>query len=147
MKSFRFDTFEKEGCRFGRIAEDVEWQTGILGYTVTIAQMIESKKGVMLWVHCDLFPDGRLRAYNSTEYDFGSGPAINNLPVIYSSLKHDMGCHLTNMGLILWKFRAWFDKFYREDLQAYGCPPIRAWGHWSAVRFNSKFVAYWKAGE
>lgn len=140
--SFRFDTFEESGETFGRIAEDVTWQTGITGYRCSIARKIESTRNVMLWVQADLREDGTLIARNSTEYDFGSGPAINNLPVIYASLKHDIGCHLTHLGLIPWKFRAWFDKEYRQDLLDYGASVFRSWYQWTVVRSYSKFVAF-----
>ena len=141
--SFRFDTFCLEGHRFGRIAEDVVWQTEIIGHRCTIIQKIKSKRGVMLWVHAELYENGTLVAHESTEYDFGSGPAINNLPVIYASLKHDIGCHLTDLGLLRWKYRAWFDKTYRKDLDEYGASLPRRWYHWAGVRAYSKTISYW----
>jgi hypothetical protein len=141
--SFRFDTFWQEGHRFGRLAEDVVWQTEIKGYRRTICQKVKSKRGVMLWVHAELYENGTLVAHEGTEYDFGSGPAINNLPVIYASLKHDIGCHLTNLRMIAWKWRSWFDAEYRRDLAAYGERlPRRAW-HWLGVSAYSQIIARW----
>lgn len=142
--SFRFDHFVRNGRHFGRIAEMVQWQTEVKGFAVRYNGHVDSD-GTTLWVSFELFPDGVMNAYSLTEYDFGSGPAIDDLCVIYSSLPHDIGCHLTNMGLIPWKWRKYFDGLYSKALSFYGCPWWRKAYQWTGVRLNSKFVAYWKA--
>jgi hypothetical protein len=140
--SFRFDLFKKGGKHFGRLAQDVQWQTDVKGHAVRFAGFVD-RSGIEIWVSFELFPDGVLNGYSGCEWDFGTG-AIDDLCVIYPSLKHDIGCDLTNKGLIPWEWRKYFDSQYRKGLSFYGCPWYRQAWQWSVVRFNSKFVAYWK---
>jgi len=141
--SFRFDRFTRNKYTFGRLAHDVWWQTEVLGYNVKIQDYMVVK-GEKLWVNIELFEDGKMVGRKKTEYDFGSGPAINNLPVIYSSAPHDFGCHFTNTRLIPWKWRKWFDNFYWRGMGFYGANiPRRIW-QWAAVTGYSQLVARWK---
>lgn len=141
--SFRFDYFRREGKYFGRLVGTAIWQTEITGHAFRY-DGFRTVAGVDLWVSFSLSADGLMAAYDRTEYDFGSGPAINDLCVIYASLPHDIGCHLTDMGAIPWKWRGWFDAFYRKGLAFYGCQWVRKAWQWAVVRSYSKFIAYHK---
>jgi hypothetical protein len=147
-ESFRYDLFTSTNAsgrkpkRFGRLAHNAQYQTEIRGISFRFSGTV-MVDGYALWVSFELFTDGVLNIYSGTEWDFGTG-AIDDLCVIYASLPHDIGCHLTNYGWIEWKYRAVFDALYRRALSFYGCPWYRQAWHWLAVRSNSKFNAYWR---
>jgi len=124
--------------RCGRVTDLITYQTPITGYTAVIEQEIRGK-----WVRCLLTDDGALSVFPDTLWDFGTG-AIDTPDVVRASLAHDMFCHLTDLGLIPWKYRKIADNYYRELLLQYGCTEARAHTHWAVVRTNSKFRAYWK---
>lgn len=145
---FPHDNFVKEGRKFGRLTGEVEFSVPVLGYEADLCDLFESKpllgKPVKLWVHAKLYKTGRLIVRNTSEWDYGSGPAIDTPDVVRASLPHDVLCHLTNARKIPWKFRSVADQVYREALNYYGASLPRRWIQWAGVRLYSECVARWR---
>lgn len=95
-------------------------------------------------VSCALAADGTLNIDVGTEWDFGSGPAVDTPAVVIASLAHDMICHLTNYRLIPWQCRAMGDRMYRVMLEQNGAGLVRRGVHWIGVRGYSELIARWR---
>jgi hypothetical protein len=126
------------GRRRGLTTGTVNFLTPVTGHNLRLDREVAGK-----WVRCELFGNGLLIVYPDTAWDFGTG-AIDTPDVVRASLAHDMFCHMTHLGLIPWEKRAIADRYYRDLLLQYHCPPFRAWYQWAVVRANSKFNAYWR---
>ena len=131
------------GGNGARLTEDVTYGTGIAGHKAYLRDYMVVG-GHAAKVECALLEDGNLIVYAGTEWDFGSGPAIDTPSVIIASLAHDMICHLTNKRLIPWSCRAQGDRMYREMLKQNGTCITRQWRHYIGVRLYSELVARWK---
>lgn len=137
-------TLFREGRRhWGRLNDDVIIHTGITGHLAEIDGTVTPMKAL-------LYPDGRLKIYAGSRWDFGSGPALNTPGMVRASLVHDAFCHLTNLGLVPWSVRKDADRLFRDMLKEYQpdfhpLDPRRMarWRRWAGVRLNSKFWAYW----
>jgi len=131
--------------RGGRLREDVTFGTGILGHAAYFRDYVylRSVKRVAK-VEGALLVTGELIVYAGTEYDFGSGPAVDTPAVVIASLAHDMICHLTNARAIPWACRAMGDRMYREMMRQNGAGFVRRWGHWLGVRGYSELIARWR---
>lgn len=130
------------GGTWGELQGPCRFETPIIGHKANLTGAIGDA-----WVDCSLSSDGILWAQAGTQWDFASGPAVDTPTVLLASLAHDMGCHLTDKGLIPWSCREWFDAYYRDLLGHYGVGWARRWYHWAAVRTYSKAVAYRKREE
>lgn len=71
-------------------------------------------------------------------WDGGSGPAIDNNPMLIASLQHDGFYQLIREGPLNIKFRKIADIIFRKKLIEYGSWKIRAWWCYFAVRFFGK---------
>jgi hypothetical protein len=131
------------GGKGGRLTDTATYGTGITGYNVEFKDSIVIN-GRVAFVHCALIPDGTLFVYLDTQWDFGSGPAIDTPAVVIASLPHDMICHLTNARRIPWACRALGDKMYRVMLAQNGVSAARRGWQWLGVRVYSELVARWK---
>lgn len=129
--------------RGGELTADVEYWTGITGHRLDFARVVATKYGPA-WVDCSLFDDGRLAVRTGTQWDFGSGPAVDTPAVVIASLAHDMICHLTNYRLIPWQCRAMGDRMYRVMLEQNGAGLVRRGVHWIGVRGYSELIARWR---
>lgn len=131
------------GGKGGQLTGDAEFWTGIQGHDVEFDRYVWIK-GRRAYVHCRLMRDGRLWVYTDTQWDFGSGPAIDTPAVVIASLAHDMICHLTNARLIPWDCRAAGDLMYRTMLAQNGAGFMRRWWQYVGVRGYSEAVARWR---
>jgi hypothetical protein len=129
--------------KWGRLMSPVETDTRIAGYSAKIDEGA---------VFATLEPNGLLFIGTGTEWDFGSGPAVNTPEMVRASLVHDMMCHFTDRGLIPWSCRHKADKLFLSHLDKYGRK--RAWysplRYWKYVRFTgvvcySQLIARWRA--
>jgi hypothetical protein len=114
--------------KWGRLNQDVFIETGITGHEASIMNS---------GIYCHLQPDGMMWIGTGTEWDFGSGPAINTPAMVRASLVHDMFCHLTDRGLVPWNVRSKADKLFRQHLIDYN--PKRRWfnplRYWHNARY------------
>jgi hypothetical protein len=98
---------------------------------------------------CHLFPDGRLKIYMLSEYDFGSGGiTVQDLGMIRASLYHDALCHMTDAGLLPYTERRRADNHFASLLWQTGSRgPIAAvstaW-RWTGVTLYSQTLARWR---
>jgi hypothetical protein len=115
----------------GRLLSALEFESGIKGHVVNDPALAFY-----------LAPDGCLTLYTGFEWDFASG-AIDTPAMVIASAYHDAGCVMTDKGLLPWKYRAHFDKQFRELLKENGVGFARRWWCWAGVRTYSKTVAYW----
>jgi len=128
--------------RWGRLLEPVELYTDIKGHTAEL-RTIDAQ--------ADLHDDGRLYIYAGTEWDFGSGPAVNTPEMVRASLVHDIFCHMTNYRLVPWEVRWQGDRLFRQHIKKYAPKrrwfnPMRYWHvpRWVAVASYSQGIARWK---
>lgn len=136
--SLSFDLIR--GGKAGRLTAPAEFGTGITGHDAAI----QYRRFAGYLVACQLTQDGRLYVQADTEWDFGSGPAIDTPAVVIASLAHDMICHLTNARLIPWSCRAQGDAMYRTMLEQNGTGFLRRWWQYAGVRGYSETVARWR---
>lgn len=115
-----------------RLDEDYRFDTGIKGHEARIEYRPDA---------CQLWPFGTLIVYEGFVWDFGSGPAIDTPDMVIASLAHDALCGLTDRGLVPWSVRKQADKYFRYLLKINGCPWIRRWYAYLAVRFYSYNIA------
>lgn len=128
------------GGKAGRLTAPAEFLTGITGHDASI----DYRRISGHLVACSLSPDGRLAVRADTEWDFGSGPAIDTPAVVIASLPHDMLCHMTNLRLLPWSCRADADRMYRVMLAQNGVRFLRRWWQYVGVRAYSEALARWK---
>lgn len=143
LHNLRYHTLHKGRSLWGKLDADVIYNVHIYGHDV---EYIDSH------AHCKLNArTGKLIIMAGTEWDFGTG-ALNTPEMVRASLIHDMLCHLTNAGLIPYKYRRHADRLFLNHLKMYG--PRRPWYHplryWKYVRFagvtiNSQTLARWRA--
>lgn len=127
----------------GRLTSDATFDTGITGYHVQFNRHVVVDGRVARAI-CELFEDGVLIVRTGTEYDFGSGPAIDTPSVVIASLAHDMICHLTNARLLPWSCRSLGDTMYRVMLGQNGTGFARRCRHFIGVRLYSELIARWR---
>lgn len=120
--------------KWGRLLEDYAYYTPIKGYFADMR--LEN-------FHCSLREDGFLVIYSDSEWDFGSGPAVDTPAMVIASLAHDAGCHMTNHRVLPWECRARFDAYFRELLKTNGNGLWR-YVRWAGVVTYSQLVARWK---
>lgn len=112
------------------LEETIVFQEFVTGYDADIQSV-------------SLDTDGTLTLYPGFTWDFGSGPAFNNTPMIYASLFHDGISRITISGQVPWKVRKEGDKYFRMLLGKAGASPLRQFVTYSGVRFYSIFIARW----
>jgi len=127
----------------GKLTDTATFGTGITGHAAELKTSLVID-GRIAFVNCALLTDGTLFVYADTQWDFGSGPAIDTPAVVIASLAHDMICHLTNARAIPWGCRALGDKMYRVMLGQNGTGAIRRGWQWLGVRGYSTMVARWQ---
>lgn len=129
--------------RWGRVKFPVATNTVITGYDVFIEEPT-------LYTH--LTENGLLWVGTGTEWDFGSGPAVNTPEMVRASLVHDMFCIMTDRGLVPWSVRSKADKLFRDQIKEFS--PVRKWynpmRYWYLARYvavvvYSQGIARWKA--
>ena len=118
----------------GRLLDTYAYHTPVKGYEAEIMERT---------IRTRLSADGTLTVFYCTEWDFGSGPAVDTPAMVTASLAHDIFCHLTDRGLIPWECRAPADGYFRQVLKDCG---NGAWRHarWLGVRFYSTCLAKWR---
>jgi hypothetical protein len=126
--------YELVNGKRGKLLSDYIFSTPITGYRVRLQTKTE---------RADLFPDGRLVIYAPTEWDFGSGPAVNTPAMVYASLAHDIFCVMTNLRLLPWSCRGAADKYFWSCLTEAGAATSR-WWRAPGVMLYSQLVARWK---
>jgi hypothetical protein len=129
--------------RWGRLKSPVVIDTGITGFDVFIDEPT---------LRFHLMRDGLLWVDAETEWNFGSGPAVNTPEMVRASLPHDLFCIMTDRGLLPWSVRAQADKLFRTHVKELS--PKRPWynpfRYWYNIRYAgvwvySNGVARWKA--
>jgi len=120
--------------RRGRLNSPHYFDTPITGYS---GDVFYTNKA------CSLAPDGRLTCYAGMEWDFATG-AIDTPAMVIASMAHDAFCYMTNLGALPWEVRKKADDYFRDLLRGQGASWPRSRWCWAAVRFNSKFISYWK---
>lgn len=118
----------------GRLLDAYSYHTPIKGYEAEIMERT---------TRCRLAADGTLVVFFCTEWDFGSGPAVDTPAMVAASLAHDMFCELTNRRLIPWECRKMSDGYFLHILAACGNGPWR-YARWAGVSLYSQLVARWR---
>lgn len=139
----------KDGT-WGQLRDDCAIMTGITGFDVGLKQLTHDG----MWVEFRLFSNGLMLILKGTQWDYGSGPAVNTPEMIRASLPHDMFCHLTNLGLVPWSVRKQADLLFRDHIKEF-TPPLKWWNpmrynytwRYAGVRVYSKTVAYHRRKE
>jgi hypothetical protein len=119
---------------WGKLLSDYTYITPIVGYSVRY----HTKD---FYVH--LTPDGKLFIAKGSFWDFGTGPVIQDLAMVYASLPHDMFSHLTNAGKLPWAERYQADKYFYHCLSIAGSTMSRFW-RFPGVFLYSQLIARWK---
>lgn len=131
------------GNRWGRLKSPVFVDTGIAGHDVLVDEPT---------LRYHLMDSGLLWIGEDTEWNFGSGPAVDTPEMIRASLPHDIFCAMTDLGLVPWSVRAKADKLFKEHIKEYS--PVRKWfnpaRYWHHARYAgvvaySQGIARWKA--
>lgn len=132
--------------RWGRVLSDHTLSTPITGYAATFENH---------FFRCRLMPDGALTIYALSEWDFASGPVINDTAMVAASLMHDAFCHLTDKGILPWSVRAQADNYFAKMLIDHSARGgllgwRTAWAYlsttwrWVAVKTYSNTIARWR---
>jgi len=131
--------------KWGRLRSPAVIDTGITGFTVTLDEPN---------LYAKLTPDGLLWVGAGTEWDFGSGPAVNTPEMVRASLPHDIFCIMTDRGLLPWSVRAKADKLLHDMVRDLAPKrkwhnPLRYWYkvRWVGVVCYSQGIARWRAQE
>jgi hypothetical protein len=129
--------------RWGRLNRPVVIDTGIAGHDVLVDEPT---------LNFHLMSDGTLWVGMGTEWNFGSGPAVNTPEMVRASLPHDVFCVLTDRGLVPWSVRGEADRLFRDMIKTLSPArkwynPMRYWyqARYAAVYTYSNGVARWKA--
>lgn len=140
----RYELFKRGRRHWGRLQEDAVIHTGITGHEAEL-------DGTLTPMRASLHPDGILIIYAGSEWDFGSGPAVNTPGMLRASLVHDAFCHFTNLRLVPWSVRAEGDRLFRTMIKHYQpdyhpLHPMRLnrWWRWGSVSLYSQLVGRWK---
>jgi hypothetical protein len=131
-----YEMFRKNGDSFGRLLSDYTfYDTPIKGYD------FDYKNQSM---HCRLSPDGTLTIFKLSEWDFGTGPVIQDQNMVRASLFHDPLCYMTDSGVIPYSERVRADNYFAWLLNDGGSGVMQkvstAW-RWLVVSLNSQTIA------
>lgn len=140
VSNFPYRYCYARGNKGGILEGEVTYATPIRGYSCRLKRYVGK-----CWVDCELFRDGTLVARAGTQWDFGSGPAVNTPPMVRASLAHDMFCHLTNAGLLPWRCRWRADWYFACLLWRLGSTVPIAWRYPGVVLY-SQLIAWWRDG-
>lgn len=108
----------------GELLDDFVWQTKL-------------KNAAVKTPYASLTEKGRLVVFTGYRWDFGSGPAIDDIAMVAASLVHDVLCDLTEAGELPWRYRKKGDKELVRVLRKYGTPWWRCLYVYAAVRWWS----------
>jgi hypothetical protein len=127
-----YEIFRHNSKRWARLLADKSYQTPITGHKIHFSNGRFS---------CCLMPDGLLTIFAMSEWDLGT-MAIDDPAMVYASLPHDAGCHMTDSGVLPWSCRMQFDKYLWTCLTQAGAKVSRLW-RTPAVMINSQLIARW----
>ena len=80
-----------------------------------------------------LFSNGMVRVAAGYAWDGASGPTMDDETNMRAALEHDAGYQLLRNGLDH-IYRETIDRHFRKTLRADGCPRVRAWYYYRAVK-------------
>lgn len=131
-----YERFRKNGDDWGRLLSDYWfYDTPIKKYDIDFNN--DSMK-------CRLYANGNLCIYKPSQWDFGTGPVIQDQNMVRGSLFHDAICHMTDAGAIPYQERARGDNYFAYLLNEGGSGLLQkastAW-RWFVVSLNSQTIA------
>jgi hypothetical protein len=95
------------GEHMGELTDDFVWQTRITNRQVKTP-------------YASLSPSGQLVVFTGYRWDFGSGPAIDDVAMVGASLVHDCLCDFVKERKLPRRYQRKADKELRRALKMYG---------------------------